>query len=477
MPIAKVMYRSTNGYSPIVDRRTAILESQPPDGGLYVPTFVPQFGLGEIRSLRGKSLPEVGYACMSKFLKGEMSDEYIAKMCEEALNFDMPVERLYDDTFLQKLGEGPTGAFKDTAARMLAREAQYYIAQGQNGESWLLVATSGDTGAAVAGAFHNVEGINVVVAYPRGGVTKTQAALMNTYGDNVIALECDGKFDDLQDMFMKAFQDNDLGKYKLWSANSIGIGMAQPQIIHAVYPLTKDEIAKSPSYPVFVVPSGNFGHGYAFLLAKKMGAYDEKLVIANNVNEVFCDFMEDGVYNVTDTIKTLSNAMDVNDPSNLRRVFDMFGGKLVKDKVFIDKNGKESKVCRIEKYPDLDAMKDSIWHSTVTDEEAKCAMEKAYKKAGVAVEPHGAVGLVAEDIYRRMNGYPGMQTVVMETAHPGKFPQVLEELGIPFETPQYMKDALGKKSYAVPFSNSFEDFKDFMLSGEAENVIRKQRSQ
>jgi threonine synthase len=474
MPSQKVMYRSTRGLSPAVDRRTAILESQPPDGGLYVPTRIPQFKGGEIESLKGASLPEVGYAVMDKFLRDEIPDDYLMDMCKDALNFEIPIEHVYGNVFTQRLGEGPTGAFKDTAARMLARESSYYIQQGEDSESWLLVATSGDTGAAIAGAFHGIEGINVIVAYPGDNVTKRQAALMNTYGDNIIALECEGKFKGLQDMFMEAFSDKDLKKYKLWSANSIGIGRAQPQVIHAVYPLTKEEIVKNGD-PVFVVPSGNMGHIYAFLLAKKMGAYDERAVVANNLNNVFDRFMKTGEYDVTDTISTISNAMDVNDPSNARRVVGLYRGRLIKDREFKDNNGNVSTVCRIDRQPDMESMRKDIWTTTVDDLTTKLTIKYLYNDYRAKFEPHGGVGMRAEQKYRSFTGH-GKTSVVMETAHIGKFPEVLEELNIPVETPEYMSEALKKKSLAVPFSNSYEDFKEFMISGEAERIIRRQKS-
>ena len=473
--MSRIFYRDTNGVSPVVSRREAILNSQPPSGGLYVPTHIPKFEPGEIASLRGASFAEVGYAVMRKFLEGEIPDSHIRKMCEEALNFPLPVEHVYGRTFVERQGEGPTGAFKDTAARLLSREASYYIQQESDNESWLLVATSGDTGAAIRGGFHNVPGINVIIAYPKDHVTERQAALMDRYGDNIIALSCDGTFGDLQHMFMTAFNDPDLKRFRLWSANSIGIGRAQPQAIHAVYPLTRDAVMESGRDPVFVVPSGNFGHVYAFLLAREMGAYESPVVVANNANNVFDRFMKTREYEPRDTIATDSNAMDVDDPSNARRVIDMFGGKLVRDKKFLTKSGQEKTVCRIENMPNMDEMDRAVWTTTVTDEATRIKITRLYNDLGVVFESHGGLGMVAEEEYRRAHG-DDQTTVVMATAHAAKFPEVLEELGITVETPRYMQEALERPSIAIPFSNRYEDFKEFLLSGEAEKVIRRQSS-
>ncbi len=411
---------------------------------------------------------------MSKFLKGEIPDDKIYEMCEDALDFPIPVERVYGRTFTERQGMGPTGAFKDTAARMLAREASYYIQEGSERESWLLVATSGDTGAAIRGGFHGVPGINVIIAYPKNWVTDTQAALMDRYGGNVIALACDGVFDDLQEMFMTAFGDPDLKKYNLWSANSIGIGRAQPQAIHAVIPLTDVRVMETGKDPYYIIPSGNFGHTYAFMLAREMGAFDNKIYVANNENRVFDMFMETGKYTVTDTVPTISNAMNVADPSNVRRIFDMFGGKLIKDKKFVAADGKEKTVCRIDKMPDLDAMRDAMYSGHVTDDETKETIAELYNEHGKVFEPHGAVGMTCAKRARIFLGDD--ETIVsMATAHEAKFPEVLDKLGIPYETPDYMKGILDRPSYAIDFSNRYEDFKEFMLSGEAEGVISRQQ--
>jgi len=473
--MSRVLYRDTYGISPNVTRKEAILDSQPPSGGLYVPAHVPKFESGEIESLRGAELPEIGYSVMSKFLKDEIPDDYIHEMCEDALNFPIPIEHVYGRTFTERQGMGPTGAFKDTAARMLAREASYYIQHGDDTESWLLVATSGDTGAAIRGGFHGVPGINVIIAYPKNNVTDTQAALMDRYGGNVISLACDGTFGDLQEMFMTAFGDSDLKKFKPWSANSIGIGRAQPQSIHAVLPLTDENVMETGKMPYFVVPSGNFGHTYAFLLAREMGAFDTKVYVANNENRVFEWFMKTGKYEVKDTISTLSNAMDVDDPSNVRRIFDMLGGRLVRDKKYVTAAGKEKTVCRIDSMPYLKAMRNAMYSGYVTDEETKETIAELYNEHGKVFEPHGAVGMTCAKRARIFLGDD--ETIVsMATAHEAKFPEVLDELGIPYETPEYMEGILDKPSYAIDFSNRYEDFKDFLLSGEAERVISHQKA-
>jgi threonine synthase len=471
----RIRYRDSYAISPDVTRREAILNSQPPSGGLYLPVTIPQFQKGEIKSLRGASLPDIGYACMTKYLAEEIPAEYVRKMCSEALDYPIPVEPVYARIFTEKQGMGPTGAFKDTAARLLAREASYYIQQGQDRESWLLVATSGDTGAAIRGGFHNVPGINVIIVYPRDNVTDTQAALMNRYGDNVIALACEGTFGDLQEMCMTAFADADLKEFHLWSANSIGIGRAQPQIIHAVIPLTDARVMDTGKPPVMVVPSGNFGHLYAFLLARRMGAFDSKLIVANNANNIFDRFLKTGLYEVRDTVRTISNAMDVDDPSNVRRIFDMFGGRLIRDKKYITASGKEKMVCRIDKMPDLEAMRSVLYSTTITEQETRDTIKRIYDTYHFAFEPHGAVAIAAAERVKPVLK-DGDTIVTMETAHPAKFPEVLQEFGIPVEAPDYMKQAMAKPSLAINFSNKYQDLKEFLLSGEAEKVIRRQKT-
>ncbi len=476
MPNApKVMYRSTHTPGYVVDRRTAILQSQPKDGGLYVPTFIPQFSKDEIKSLRGKSLPEVGYAVMDKYLRGSLPDEVIEDICRSALDFKIPVKRVNRRLYAELLGEGGSGAFKDTGAGFLAAECQYYVMLMDDGERWVLTSTSGDTGAAIAKAFYGKRGINAVILYPEKEVTATQAALMNSYGGNVIALACDGVFDDLQNIVKTAFDDKDLKRFKTLSANSINIGRALPQVIHAVYPLTMEEIMDSGDYPVFSVPSGNFGHAYAYIVAGKMGAYDGQLVIGNNSNDVFHRFMQTGEYEVRDTVKTISNAMNVRDPSNMIRIFDLYGGRLVKDREFIDKNGEKSTVCRIDRMPDVAKMRDDLWTFSVDDDHTMHAIRHLYSEHDFVAEPHTAVGAYALMQYlgTRKDDPVG---VFVSTANSAKFPEVLREGGIEVEIPAYMRDALEKESCAIKMSSMYEDFKEFMISGEAENVIRKQKA-
>lgn len=470
----RIMYRSTQGKSPVVDRKTAIFQPQPGDGGIYVPTYTPMFGDGEIYSLRGKSLPEVDFACSYKFLKDEMPEEAIWDISQNALDFPIPIVRAYDNTFLERQGMGPTGAFKDTAGRKLSNEASYYTYRDNMGVTWLIVATSGDTGAAIRGGFYMIPGINVIIMYPREHVAPKQAGLMDRFGGNVLALSCDGVFDDLQYMAIQALGDPDLKKYKFWSANSLGIGRAEPQKVHAVYPLTNEEVMEFGEEPIFVVPSGNYGHTYAFNLARQMGAFGSQIVVANNPNNVFDRFMRTGKYEVVDMIPTISNAMAIADPSNLRRIFDMYGGRLVKDRDFRTNTGKDIKVCRLDKMPDMAAIGDAMWTVTVTDDETKDAMLKLYEETGLAAESHTGVGLAATEKHKKMTGNKRKPYVVMSTAHEAKFPEILDELGIPFEEPEYMKGILDKPSYAIPFSNDYADLKEFMLSGEAEKRISEQ---
>ncbi len=456
----KIMYYSTTGKSPLVDRKTAIVQGQPPDGGLYCPTRIPRFEPGEIQSLRGKSFAEVAFAVMRKFHQAEIPDPVVEKICADAYDFPYPVEKVYGRNYVERLGEGPSGAFKDTAARYLARELSHY--QRDSGREFIvLVSTSGDTGGAIARSFRGVPGIIVIVLYPRD-ITKRQAAVINTCGENVIALESDKPFNPLQDICIQAFADPDLKKFNLTSANSINFGRANPQVIHFIYPLTRPEIGGQAEDVVYSIPSGNFGHTYAWFLGQLMGAYAERGVIATNENDTFVRFWKTGKYEIRRLVKCKSDAMNVNNPSNLRRIVDLYGGQMI---------GKE-----VVKAPDLEALRRDCYATSVTDNKGDETIKRIYYEYGCMLEPHGAVGWAGLEEYLATRQDVPL-AVCMETAHPAKFPEELEELGIHPEAPAWMKEMEKKKSFAVKFPGGFPELKEFIVYGEHLKVVQRQMAE
>lgn len=454
----RIMYYSTTGKSPLVDRRTAIVQGQPPDMGLYCPSYIPQFEVGEIDSLQGKPFSEVAFATMRKFYQSVIPDDVVYKMCKRAYNYPYPIERVSGRRFVERCDQGPTHAFKDTAARLMAEELSYYQ-KGLNKDFIVLVSTSGDTGAAIARNFYGLPGIIVIVLYPRDYVTKRQARLMDSLGGNVIALACDGMFNPLQDMCMEAFADQDLKKYNLVSANSINFARANPQVVHFIYPLTCSDVREEGEDIVFSIPSGNFGHAYAWFLAKRMGAFKEKGVIATNSNDIFPRFMKTGRYEVRPVINCISNAMNVNNPSNARRVFDLYGGRLVE--------------ATVEKMPDMRALHSDCFAVSISEERTRETIKKLYEEFGTVFEPHGAVGWAGLEEYLSTRS-DNPVCVSIETAHPAKFPEELEKLGIQPELPEDMVGIDEAPSLAIDFSNRYKDLKEFIISGEYKRVLREQ---
>ncbi len=443
-----IKYHSTNHNSESVNFKEALLKGQAPDKGLYMPDFIPQLSLSQIASMKGLPYWEVAFRATNEFLKDEIPENELKRITKEAYNFEIPLENVFDKVFLMRLDQGPTASFKDFAARMMAKLMEYLIRQEKR-NLLILVATSGDTGSAVANAFLGLENIKMVVLFPSKEVSERQRKQMTTLGENITALAVDGKFDDCQAMVKQAFADPGLSHLNLSSANSINFGRLLPQA--AYYFSAFSKLVKEREEVVFSVPSGNFGNLMGGLIAKKMGLPVSKFIAAVNENDEFPRFLETGQYqSIKPSKNCLSNAMNVGHPSNLARLIDLYGGQM-------DEKGK------INKMPDINAIKKDIFSVSISDEETRTTIKNVYQKYGTILEPHGAVGFAG--LERFLSQAKISSTAIsLETAHPGKFPEEIKKaLNLEPEIPESMKGLESKKEIFKVISPDYKEFKQFLL--------------
>lgn len=395
-----MLYHSTNNPSFRVDLKEAILRSLPPDNGLYMPDALPVLGDDFWKIWRYLSFQEIGFAVADAFFGGDVPPDALREIVEGTLAFDAPLVTLGPGDHVLELFHGPTLAFKDFGARFMAR-LMAWLTRADDRLLTVLVATSGDTGGAVASAFHNVPGTRVVILYPQGKVSGLQEKQLTALGGNITALEIDGSFDDCQALVKSAFLDRELAEnLNLTSANSINLARLVPQsfyYIHAARQLPEGV------KPVFVVPSGNFGNITAGLLAMKLGLPVDHFVAATNRNDVVPEFLRCGTYSPRPSVPTISNAMDVGAPSNFVRMQALFGGS-------------------------WEEMKSKISGMWFDDDQTRAAIREVKSIYDYEIDPHGAVGWLAAKAWRA--AHPCSATVTLETAHPAKFPDVMEaELG------------------------------------------------
>ncbi len=423
-------FYSTNSPGSFVDLKEAVLRSLPADNGLYMPEEIPVLGAEFWESWRDWSFEELGFNIVKPLLDGAVPEEVLREMVAGAINFDAPIVKLNEQEYVLELFHGPTLAFKDFGARFMAR-LMGWLTRDDDRELTVLVATSGDTGGAVASAFHGVAGTRVVILYPRGKVSGLQEKQLTTLGENITALEVEGTFDDCQRMVKSAFLDRKMSEeLNLTSANSINIARLIPQMFyyfHAARQLT------GGVEPVFVVPSGNFGNLTAGLLAEKMGLKVKKFIAATNVNDVVPEYLEKGDYRPRPSVGTISNAMDVGAPSNFARMQEIFGKM------------REPMCRRIAGY-------------AFDDDQTRTGIREVKATSGYAIDPHGSVAYLAAEEWLVAN--PGDTTVILETAHPSKFLDVMEEeLGEgAVEIPDRLACLAGREKVAIEMGGGEGEF-------------------
>ena len=444
-----LLFSSTNGQSPAVNLRAALLTGQAPDRGLYFPEQFPKLAPDEIAAFAQLAYPEIAFRVLSKYTDGIVPADALAAICRDAYNFDVPLEKVYDRVHVMRLDQGPTASFKDFAARMMARLLGRFLHEVGK-QLTILTATSGDTGAAVAHAFHNVPGIRVIVLFPVNEVSVSQRKLMTTLRGNVRTVAIDGKFDDCQAMVKQAFSDPALKHLPLSSANSINVGRLLPQSIYYFYAASR--LAEPGEPMVFSVPSGNFGDMMGAVVARQMGLPIRKLVASVNDNDAFPRFLATGQYEkVVPSRNSVSNAMNVGHPSNLARLVMVYGGRM-------DETGK------IHQMPDLAAMRRDLFSSSISDERTRVTIREVWTKYKLLLEPHGAVAWRGFQDWQEQEALNGLPAVILETANPAKFPEEIEKnMGWSPDVPPAMAAAIKQPEDFDRLGADYEKFRAYLL--------------
>ena len=419
-----------------VDFRTAVLEGLASDGGLFVPEEIPELDKSLFQYLSKTSIAEIAKTVLTSYVSENISNAELDLIIEKTFSFPAPVVKLSEHLGILELFHGPTLAFKDFGARFMANVMSYFI-QKENKELNILVATSGDTGSAVAHGFYGVEGIKVYLLYPSGKVSKIQEMQLTTLDKNIVALEIDGTFDDCQRLVKQAFTDYNLrNKIPMSSANSINIARLLPQMIYYFEAVKQ---TGNENKIVFSVPSGNLGNLTAGLIAKKMGLPVEKFIAATNQNDIFTKYINEGIFNPRASVKTHSNAMDVGNPSNLSRI-DSIYKKM------------------------LGLMREDIYSVSFNDEQTIEGIKELQNKYGYLIDPHGSIGYLAYKNWIKNKNEKDYTGIILETAHPSKFSDVIEEhTGIIPKMPERLSKCLTMQKKSVKLSDKYEDFKSFLL--------------
>lgn len=453
-----MQYYSLGKQSPNVDFKTAAITGQAPDKGLYFPTSIPQFTAEQIERFKTLDKASLAFEVMKPYVGGTIDDASLQQICAETINFDFPLVPITDTISSLELFHGPTLAFKDVGARFMSRCLGYFSKQAatekaslgehENSDihllstkpSTVLVATSGDTGGAVANGFLGVDGVNVIILYPKGKVSPIQELQLTTCGQNITALEVEGSFDDCQAIVKDAFMDAALNAaYNLTSANSINVARWLPQQLYYFFAWQQWVAKYGDATPMhIVVPSGNFGNICAGMMAKASGLPLGHFVAACNANNVVTRYLQTGSYEIHKAVATVSNAMDVGNPSNFVRIMEIM------------QNNFESLQKGLISYSYNDVVTASTIH-------------RVYKTNNYILDPHGAVAFLAAEQF--IQEQKGASAIILETAHPVKFPEVVEEaIGETIAIPDSVKFLLDKDKVSIPMGASFAGFKDWMLT-------------
>jgi len=448
-----LLFHSTNRQSPAVNLREALLQGQAPDRGLYFPERFPQLTAAEMAGFAEQPYHEVACRVLAKFTEGIIPEPELATMCREAYNFRIPLERIYDRVFLMRLDQGPTASFKDFAAQMMARMFGRFLREDGRHVT-ILTATSGDTGSAVAHAFHHIPGVRVIVLFPMDEVSESQRKLMTTLRDNIRTVAIDGKFDDCQAMVKQAFGDPALGHIPLSSANSINIGRLLPQSVYYFYAASR--LAHPGEPMVFSIPSGNFGDMMGAVVARQMGLPMRKIIVPVNDNDAVPKFLATGVYDkISPSRNSVSNAMNVGHPSNLARLVAVYGGQM-------DETG------RIHRQPDLAAMRRDLFSTSISDPRTVAGVRDFWNKFQLLLEPHGAVAWQGFQEWNALDPLGNSPAVIVETANPAKFPVEVEKVvGWPPDVPENMLAALKLPEDFDRMGAEYETFKEYLLQAHA----------
>lgn len=426
-------YYSLNHNAPNVSFQEAVVQGLATDKGLYFPESITPLAPSFFDAIKNLSHEEIAYESIKQFVGDEIPAETLKQIIAETLCFDFPLVEIENGIYSLELFHGPTMAFKDVGARFMSRCLTYFNKDNAESKNTVLVATSGDTGGAVASGFLGVKGVDVVILYPSGKVSDIQEKQLTTLGQNIQALEVDGVFDDCQDMVKKAFLDKSLSHIKLTSANSINIARWLPQMFYFFF--AYKALKKLGKPLVFSCPSGNFGNICAGIIAKKMGLPIEHFVASTNVNDTVPRFLGNGIYDPKPSIATLSNAMDVGNPSNFVRIQEMYQN-------------------------DLEQFKKDFSSYTFTDAETLGALKTIYNERGYIAEPHGAIGYLG--LKKELLNYPNAIGVFLETAHPIKFLDVVEPvLGVTLPLPTQIESVMNKEKVSTKIK-TYEELKAFL---------------
>ncbi len=439
-------YYSTNHKAADATLEQAVVNGLAEDRGLYMPYEIKKLPQSFFDNIDKMSFQEIAYNVASAFFGEDVDLDALQDIVYDTLAFDCPINKVEEDIYSLELFHGPTLAFKDVGARFMARLLQYFIKKqsGVNTPSMgekegvnVLVATSGDTGSAVANGFLGVDGIHVYVLYPKGKVSKIQESQFTTLGQNITAVEVDGVFDDCQALVKSAFMDKDLNEHmKLTSANSINVARFLPQAFYYFYAYAQlKKIGKEKDF-VICVPSGNFGNICAALFGHQMGLPVKRFIAANNANDIFFNYLQTGKYEPKASVQTIANAMDVGDPSNFARIYELYKG-------------------------DHAHITSLISGATYTNEQIAETMKQCYAETGYTLDPHGACG------YRALKEQlqPGEHAVFAETAHPAKFKETVEDIiGAEVAIPERLAEFMKGTKQSVECSKDFADFKAFLMA-------------
>lgn len=428
-------YYSTNKGSSVVDFKEATIKGQAPDKGLYFPQIIPQIEKEIIGEIDNFSNEEIAFRVIRPYIGDAISEERLFQIVSETVNFPIPLVKVNDNISVLELFHGPTLAFKDIGARFMSRCLGYFV-KDDTRKVTVLVATSGDTGGAVANGFYNVVGVEVIILYPSGKVSPVQEKQLTTLGKNIKALEIEGTFDDCQQMVKQAFTDKQVNdKLFLTSANSINVARWLPQQFYYFFAY-KQWIDKEKS-PVISVPSGNFGNICAGILAMQSGLPVKHFIAACNVNDVVSGYLQSQELKPKPAIATLSNAMDVGNPSNFVRILEIFH----------------------HQFPEL---KSKLSSYSIPDEETIATIKKVYERNHYVLDPHGAVGYLS--LQRYLQQHRGDKGIVLETAHPVKFPEAVEQcIGKSIDIPESVKLIMSAKKQSLLLKNDYHQFKEYLL--------------